>query len=312
MEFENLFTAYQTLCNHYADRILFKNQEISFGKTWEKSKTRALFLKNEGYKKGDVIVILAGNSPEWCFTFMATTAIGVIALPLDTNLSPTQYREMAKSAGARAAFVSSPFHDIFHDLPVYKIEDEPAGIQPGELRAEPIVRDDIATLLFTSGTNWQPQNRCADPGQHSACSLGLYKAGRIHPGRCNPRDAAALSRLRVESTFMAPLVTGSSLVFQNSLKGQDIIKALAENPIIDIPGGAADVAGLFDALTSKLRAQSQAKYRLFMFFSQDRTNFPIAGSGFHFTENFSSGSRCLRPSDAFLHQRRCGAQKGIF
>ena len=128
MEFENLLTAYQALCERNKDRILFRNHGICFGETWKKAKTRALFLQQEGYKKGDVIAILAGNSPEWCCTFMAVTAIGAIALPLDTNLTPAQYRQMAKSAGVRAAFVSGPFRNVFQKIAVYNIEDEPAVI----------------------------------------------------------------------------------------------------------------------------------------------------------------------------------------
>ncbi len=69
-----------------------------------------------------------------------------------------------------------------------------------------------------------------------------------------------------ESTFMAPLLTGSSVVFQTSLKGPDIIRALAENPITIFPAAPQMWELFFDAMVGKIRAQSMAKYRLFMFF----------------------------------------------
>ena len=106
MEYSNLGEAYRTVCRRHADRILFRHREITFGQCWRRTEALALFLRREGHKKGDIIAILAGNSPEWCIAYMAVTAIGAIALPLDTNLGPDQYREMIRAVGARAAFVS--------------------------------------------------------------------------------------------------------------------------------------------------------------------------------------------------------------
>jgi long-chain acyl-CoA synthetase len=280
MEFENLLTAYQTLCLHNKERILFQNQKISFGETWKKAKTRALFLQQEGYQKGDVLAILAGNSPEWCTTFMAVTAIGAIALPLDTNLTPVQYREMVKSAGARAAFVSSPFHDVFQDMAIYKIEEESPATAGSELKTEPVVLDDIATLLFTSGTTGHPKIVALTHGNILSVAIDCTKLEEY------TQDDVTLAMLPLyhvyafESTFMAPLVTGSSIVFQNSLKGPDIIKALAANPITIFPAAPQMWELFFDALVSKLRAQSKAKYRLFMFFLKAAPVLQALGLGF--------------------------------
>lgn len=280
MEFENLLTAYQALCGRYAKRILFRNQQIRFGETWERSKTRALFIKNEGYKKGDVIIVLAGNSPEWCHTFMAITAIGAIALPLDTNLTPAQYREMAKSAGARAAFVSSPFRDVFQDIAVYKIEDEPAVIPEGELKAEPVSRDDIATLLFTSGTTGNPKIVALTHGNILHVAIDCTQLEEYTPDDVTLAMLPLYHVYAFESTFMAPLVTGGSIVFQNSLKGPDIIKALSENPITIFPAAPQMWELFFDALVVKLRAQSKAKYRIFMFFLKAAPVLQALGLGF--------------------------------
>jgi long-chain acyl-CoA synthetase len=266
MEFENLFVAYQTLCGRYGENILFKNQRISFNETWRRTERRALFLKGQGYKKGDVIAILALNSPEWCFTFMAITAIGAIALPLDTNLKPAQYQAMLKSAGAAAAFVSDSFRDVFQDETVYRIEDEPVAGGADKLQAEKLETNDIASLLFTSGTTGNPKIVALTHGNILHVALVCTTLEEY------TQDEVTLAMLPLyhvyafESTFMAPLVSGSAIVFQNSLKGPDIIKALAENPITIFPAAPQMWELFLDALMTKLRAQSKAKYRMFMFF----------------------------------------------
>jgi long-chain acyl-CoA synthetase len=114
-------------------------------------------LKRDGYGKGDVIAILAGNSPEWCMTYMAITAIGAVALPLDTNLTPEQYRDMVRQVEARAAFVSAPFRSILNGIALYDIDADPVASE-GPLPETPLARDDIASLLFTSGTTGTPRS----------------------------------------------------------------------------------------------------------------------------------------------------------
>jgi long-chain acyl-CoA synthetase len=278
MDFENLYAAYQTLCENYAKRILFKNG-IRFDETWQKTKTRALFLQKKGYKKGDVIAILAGNSPEWCLTYMAVTAIGAIALPMDTNLSPAKYREMAKSAGVAAAFVSGPFRNVFRKIAVYDIEKEPATVKSGKLKETPVGRDDIASLLFTSGTTGNPKIVALTHGNIMHVAQECTELEEYTPDDVTLAMLPLYHVYAFEATFMAPLVTGSSIVFQNSLKGPDIIKALADNPITIFPAAPQMWELFFDALVTKLKAQSKAKYRMFMFFLKAAPVFRALGLG---------------------------------
>lgn len=265
MEFDNLFKAYRSICLRHADRTLFRNQGLTFGQTWQRTESRAMALKRDGYGKGDVIAILAGNSPEWCMTYMAITAIGAVALPLDTNLTPEQYRDMVRQVEARAAFVSAPFRSILEGIALYDIDAAPVASE-GPLPETPLARDDIASLLFTSGTTGNPKIVSLTHGNILHVALVCT---RLEEYTADEVTLAMLPLYHVyafESTFMAPLLTGSSVVFQTSLKGPDIIRALAENPITIFPAAPQMWELFFDAMVGKIRAQSMAKYRLFMFF----------------------------------------------
>ena len=298
MEFENLLTAYQALCKRHTARILFVNQQITFGEAWTKAEARAHLLQDRGIKKGDVIVLLATNSPEWCCTFMAITAIGAVALPLDTNLTPGQYRSMAASAGARAAFVSHPFSYVFQEITVFNIEDEPPMAPDGILKPDAVVLNDIATLLFTSGTTGHPKIVALSHRNILSVALTCTKLEEYTPDDVTLAMLPLYHVYAFESTFMAPLVTGSSIVFQNSLKGPDIIKALADHPITIFPAAPQMWELFFDALVTKLRAQSRAKYRLFMFFLTAAPILRVLGLG-------SVLQKVFRPvHDVFGHRMR--------
>ena len=280
MEFKNLFDAYKALCEVYAERILFKKEGISFAETWTRVKKRTLFLQKEGYKKGDVIAILADTSAEWCFTYMAVTAIGAVALPMDTNLLPAQYREMAKSVGVHAAFVSGQFRGVFEKIDVYDIGKEPTAEKMAKLKEPAVGTDDIASLLFTSGTTGKPKIVTLTHGNILHVAIVCTKLEEYTPDDVTLAMLPLYHVYAFESTFMAPLVTGSAIVFQNSLNGPDIIKALAENPITIFPAAPQMWELFFDALVTKLKAQSKLKYRMSMFFLKAAPVFCMLGLGF--------------------------------
>ncbi|HLZ18348.1 MAG TPA: AMP-binding protein, partial [Smithellaceae bacterium] len=298
MEYKNLPAAYETICRRHTHRILFKNQNITFDQTWTQVAKRALFLQKQGLQKGDVVAILAANSPEWCFTFMAVTAIGAVALPLDTNLSPRQYREMAENAGARAVFVSASFRNVFDNLPVYPIEDEPSADGDASFQPPPLNLEDTATLLFTSGTTGQPKIVALNHGNILHVAIVCTELEEYTPDDVTLAMLPLYHVYAFESTFMAPLVTGSSIVFQNSLKGPDIIKALGENPITIFPAAPQMWELFLDALLTKLKAQSMARYRLFTFFLKAGPVLKTIGLGFILRKIF-------RPvHDVFGHRMR--------
>ena len=290
MEYTNLGAAYRSVCRLHADRILFRNQNITFGECWQRTESLALFLMREGYGKGDIIAILSGNSPEWCMTYMAITAIGAIALPLDTNLLPDQYRDMLRTVAARAVFVSEPFRNIFEDVTVYPIAGErPAGSQPAAERQRavekrlpeiPHERDDTASLLFTSGTTGNPKIVSLTHGNILHIAVVCTQ---LEEDTAEEVTLAMLPLYHVyafESTFMAPLMTGSAIVFQTSLKGPDIIRALKENPITIFPAAPQMWELFFDAMVGKIRAQSRIKYGVFRFFLRAAPLLRSLGLGF--------------------------------
>lgn len=280
MEFANLYTAYRTICQQYADRILFKTQGMTYAQTWQQVEARALFLKSQGYGKGDIIAILSPSSPEWCITYMAVTAIGALALPLDTNLTLQQYRSMLQTVNARAVFVSSGLRNHLDHQVIYDIEKDYPAVDTNTLQETPLTKNDIASLLFTSGTTGSPKIVSLTHGNILHVALVCTQLEEYTE---NDITLAMLPLYHVyafESTFMAPLLTGGSIVFQTSLKGPDIIRTLGEHEITIFPAAPQMWELFFDALLNKIKAQSAFKYRLFRFFLQAAPVFKACGLNF--------------------------------
>jgi long-subunit acyl-CoA synthetase (AMP-forming) len=68
------------------------------------------------------------------------------------------------------------------------------------------------------------------------------------------------------AAFLGPMAHGSSMCMQPSLKGPDILKSLAENPITFFPAVPLLWELIMDGIINKVRLESKLKFRLFMFF----------------------------------------------
>ena len=263
----DLYSAYSDTCKKHSDNTLFvfKGDEISYSETLKKAKRRAAFLSSLGYGQGDVIGILAGSSPDWCITFMAITSISAVALPLDTGLKNDQYRSMMNDAGVKAVFLSEEYRDCIEGVDALEIAlDVNMGEEDDFIYSESDC-DSTAVLIFTSGTTGFPK---IVELSHSNILHIAYVCTDLEEYTEKDVTLAILPLFHVyalESTFMAPLVTGSSMVLQDSLKGPDIMKSLAENDITIFPAAPVMWELFFDGIAGRVKSESLIKYRLFMF-----------------------------------------------
>lgn len=142
-------------------------------------------LKVIGLKKGDKLIILSENRPEWVMVDLAAICQGGITVPIYTSLTPEQIKYIINDSEAK--FVVCSNSDLWEkitriksELPLVEkylfIEDQaPEGVmtlkeveKEGELfnqqhpedfekTALSINPDDLATIIYTSGTTGVPK-----------------------------------------------------------------------------------------------------------------------------------------------------------
>jgi long-chain acyl-CoA synthetase len=137
-----------------------------------------------GIRAGDRIAILSENRPEWPTVDIASLLLGAVTIPLYTTLTPEQTAFVLNDSGCRTIFLSSDqqLHKVLSILPQTQIEKivvmdpvvfngdlapfagkfvtmnnltlqgpEDLGAEI-ETKARSIGPDDLATIVYTSGT----------------------------------------------------------------------------------------------------------------------------------------------------------------
>jgi len=150
---------------------------------FEMTSSLASGLEKMGLKKGQRLMILMDNRPEWHMVDLATVDLGAIDVPIYGTLTPEQVAYQAKDSGAVMAVAENTeqmakFVEIREQCPELKyliqLEGERAdGVlsleevigkgkskKAGDLfwkRAKKVKKDDILTLIYTSGTTGNPK-----------------------------------------------------------------------------------------------------------------------------------------------------------
>ncbi|MGL4369470.1 MAG: AMP-binding protein, partial [Spirochaetota bacterium] len=190
--------------------------------------------------------------------------------------SADKYDEMLSAVDAKAVFVAKAFADI--QTSVRKIPAE-LGMPSADARVKipDVTLEDTATYLFTSGTTGSP--KIVTLSHRNVLHICLT-CTELEEYTEKDYTLAILPLFHVyalESTFLAPFVTGSTIVVQPSLKGPDILKSLADYPITIFPAAPQMWTLFFDAITGKVKAKSKFAYRFFMFMIKAAPFFRAAG-----------------------------------
>lgn len=157
------------------EEVLAERERISTG------------LLHRGFHKGDRIGIFAHcGSPEWVIADTAMMQIGIVTVPIHMTARPDEITHIVSNSGMKACFVSNAemlekmqaaggkVKNYFHFESKSRIEKSaltPEIIAWNELAIDPQERDlekiryisegirpdDLATLLYTSGTTGQPK-----------------------------------------------------------------------------------------------------------------------------------------------------------
>jgi long-chain acyl-CoA synthetase len=161
-------------------------KSLTWQETAEQVVKLASALEKMGVVPGDRVVLVSENRPEWLIADFAIMALGAISVPTYTTNTARDHLHILENSGAKAAIVSTKAlartflkaahqsdaleHTIviedYHleqrlNVQVYQwaqvLEAEVADIDSYAERAQSVTKDDLACLIYTSGTGGLPK-----------------------------------------------------------------------------------------------------------------------------------------------------------
>jgi len=163
----------------YGDKTAIIDDEISYTYKQVNGRVNQLSsgLQDLGISKGDRVAYLAPNTTGMFEGFYGVLQLGAIITPLNTRLKPEEYLYIINNSGAKALFVDNDLLNLIlpirerletiETIIVHNMDENQYGLIAydkwmAKYSAENMTRpdveeDDVATLLYTSGTTGQPK-----------------------------------------------------------------------------------------------------------------------------------------------------------
>ncbi len=189
--FPNLVTMFFTRAREQGDApFLWAKRggewtSISWTQAAQQVASLAASLKALGLEPGDRVMLVSENRPEWCLADLGIMAAGCVTVPTYTTNTERDHQHIIEDSGASAIIVSTPklaqtvmpaairatrTHHLIgiEELRVGQstgvaihsweaLVSAPADVGACEVQAESFRREDLACLIYTSGTGGSPR-----------------------------------------------------------------------------------------------------------------------------------------------------------
>jgi long-chain acyl-CoA synthetase len=220
--------------------------------SWAESVGR--WIAENHFAPGSRLAILADNHPRWVATYLGIIASGCVAVPLDTALHDDQVIKLLKDSGTSAVFVDAKHVPVTRravsELRAGLILTDPDRVTgqtgddhflanlpeifkagPGSFKPVTVKTDDLASLLYTSGTTADPKGVMLTHGNFLGEVEAVFNWVDIGPNDALLGVLPLFHVLALMANLLLPLVKGSRVVYLETLNTTELLKALQERNI---------------------------------------------------------------------------------
>lgn len=142
------------------DAIIAGKRRLRYGDLWRRVLAGAWELSRQGVGRGDRVLLTAPSTPAFAIAYLATHAMGAVAVLLDPRAPVARREELIERASPSVGLgVKAESHPRLGQIRAIAEFDPDSGSTSPEPMSALMVpaADDLADLLFTTGTTGRPK-----------------------------------------------------------------------------------------------------------------------------------------------------------
>jgi long-chain acyl-CoA synthetase len=228
----------RTAVSRYGSRVAFIEPagdgdmaSLTYNDLLEQARGFAGALQEKGLQKGDRLLIWSASRIDWMVAFLGAMLIGAVVVPLDINSKEDFLSKIEQSTEAKFLITSqNQYAGLKHShTPLIDIDTLPQSTM--DMAALPeITADDLAEIVFTSGTTGQPKGVMLSHYNITSDAIASVSVVNIL------KDDRALSILPLSHMFeltidIAILYVGASVVYARTLSPDTLLKLFASQGV---------------------------------------------------------------------------------
>ncbi len=212
-------------------------ERYTYAETYTYSRQVAFQLWNCGLRKGDRVVLVSENQPEWCIAYLAASQIGCAVVPLDAQTPIREISSIAEFTTAKAILVSDAvlsksdsqlteknilLQNINKFNEIVNTEEE---IPPDFPNVE-VTPDTVASIIFTMGTTVDAKGAMLT---HGGFISNVKAVARALPPTEAERILSALPlyhALSFSCSLLMALYSGTTATYVNAFRPTTLLKTM--------------------------------------------------------------------------------------
>jgi len=309
---ETINALFCTAVSRYGARPALSHKEhgqyvhLAYGELAEQVRQFASGLVAAGVNAGDRLALISENRPEWVIADLSMLALGAVSVPLFATLPAAQVAFIVADSGSRVLLVSDSHQRdkalevrrSIPDLIVIAMEGEPntlngvmtfadvmerggaALLSQEEFRAQQraVGRDDLASIVYTSGTTGNPKGVMLSHGNLAANVEACQEA------LCFAPEDVLLSFLPLNhclertAGYYLPLSCGCQVAYAESLRRlRENIREVRPTYMIVVPRLLESFQEAIEDRVAKARPLRQRLFEWALATGRERTSRIQAG-----------------------------------
>ncbi|MGP1563905.1 MAG: AMP-dependent synthetase/ligase [Treponema sp.] len=219
---------------------------LTYAETLDCVKRLSNWMLSQGIQKGDKIAVSGKNSPEWAVVYLAALFSGAVIVPIDYGLHNEEIDNLLAASKPRIFFVDEEKIAYFDKNPsgaaIYSLSCKDSLryvfslVSENNFTAEMPACDDLAAILFTSGTTGNPKGvMLTHKNLVSDCYIAQTRM-KLYPTDVFYALLPIHHAYTMLAVFIEAISVGAELVFAKSMVVKKMMQELKEGRITMLLG----------------------------------------------------------------------------